>query len=260
MGILEYDDEATQRLLAVYTTPDIVAQRRDFLSAFDLKPGDRVLDVGAGPGFLAAEIAEAVGNSGSVCGVDISEPLLKIARSQTKGKNKIKYLHGDATQLPFQEEEFDVVVSTQVLEYVPDVEAALAEFHRIIKNGGRVVLLDTDWDSIVWHSPDRQRMNRILTAWEEHASDPFLPRTLASKLNRAGFHVESQKIMPLFNSGYDPNTYSNRMIDLVTSFVIGRNGITEDEAYEWARELRSSGETGQYFFSLNRYFFLAIKS
>ena len=134
MRILEYDDEATQRLLAVYITPDIVAQRRDFLSAFDLKPGERVLDVGAGPGFLAAEMAEAVGYSGSVCGVDISEPLLKIARSQAKGKYEIEYLHGDATQLPFQDEEFDVVVSTQVLR-----EAQRnPEAHRdlIVKVGG----------------------------------------------------------------------------------------------------------------------------
>lgn len=259
MGILEYDDEATQRLLSVYITPDIVAQRREFLSAFNLKPGERVLDVGAGPGFLAAEMAKAVGKSGSVCGVDISEPLLKIARSQAKGKNEIEYLLGDATQLPYQEKEFDVVVSTQVLEYVPDVNAALVEFHRVLKNGGRVALLDTDWDSIVWHFPDRMRMNRILKAWEEHASDPFLPRTLANKLNRAGFRVENQKIIPLYNSEYDPDTYSNRMIDLIASFVVGRDGITKDELDEWAQELRSYGETGQYFFSLNRYFFLGSK-
>ena len=49
------------------------------------------------------------------------------------------------------------------------------------------------------------------------------------------------------------------MIDLVASFVVGRNGITQDDAKEWALELRSWGENGQYFFSLNRYFFLASK-
>lgn len=259
MGILEYDDEATQRLLALYVTPDVVAQRNDFLHAFDFHPGERVLDVGSGPGFLANEIAKAVGNSGSVCGVDISEPLLEIARSRGEDKYGIEFRYGDATQLPYQDGEFDAIVSTQVLEYVPDVHAALAEFHRVVRPGGRVGLLDTDWDSIVWHSIDRQGMNRILTAWEEHAADPFLPRTLAKQLKTAGFQVEAQKIIPLYNAEYDQNTYSNRIIDLIVPFVVGREGITQDDAERWARELRGYGQNGEYFFSLNRYFFLATK-
>ncbi len=259
MDILEYDDDATQRLLTVYVTPDIVAQRNDFLLAFNPQPGERVLDVGSGPGFLATAIAEAVGKSGSVCGVDISEPFLEVARSRGENQMGIEFRHGDATQLPYQDEEFDAVVSTQVLEYVPDVDTALAEFHRVVRTGGRVALLDTDWDSIVWYSPDRSSMSRILTAWEEHAADPFLPRTLARRLNHAGFQVEAQKIIPLYNHEYDPNTYSNRMIDLIVSFVVGRMGITHDEAETWARELRICGKNGEYFFSLNRYYFLARK-
>jgi ubiquinone/menaquinone biosynthesis C-methylase UbiE len=218
-----------------------------------------VLDVGSGPGFLATAIAEAVGKSGSVCGVDISEPLLEVARSRGENQMRIEFRHGNATRLPYQDEEFDAVVSTQVLEYVSDVDTALIEFHRVVRTGGRVALLDTDWDSIVWHSRDRSRMSRILKAWEEHAADPFLPRTLAGKLSRTGFKVEARKIIPLYNHEYDPNTYSNRMIDLIVSFVVGRMGITHEAAEAWARELRSCGKNGEYFFSLNRYYFLARK-
>jgi protein-L-isoaspartate O-methyltransferase len=68
MTVLEYDNEATKRLLAVYVTPDVIAQRNQFLRALDPQPGERVLDVGSGPGFLVTAIAEAVGSSGSVCG------------------------------------------------------------------------------------------------------------------------------------------------------------------------------------------------
>jgi len=259
MDVLEYDDEATQQLLALYVTPDVVAQRKDFLRALGLRPGERVLDVGSGPGFLANEIAQAVGNSGIVCGVDISEPLLEVARSRGEDKYGIEFRYGDATQLPYQDKEFDSVVSTQVLEYILDVDAALSEFHRVVRPGGRVGLLDTDWDSIVWHSHDRQGMNRILTAWEEHAADPFLPRTIARRLRSAGFQVEVQRIIPLYNTEFDENTYSNRIIDLIVPFVVGRGGITRHDAERWARELRSRGQNGEYFFSLNRYFFLATK-
>jgi ubiquinone/menaquinone biosynthesis C-methylase UbiE len=259
MPILEYDDEATRRLLAVYVTPDVTAQRNNFLQAFGPLPGERVLDVGSGPGFLAGALAKAIGKSGSVCGVDISEPLLQVARSQGEAPYGIEYRHGDATQLPYPAEDFDAVVSTQVLEYVPDVDAALAEFRRVIRTGGRVAILDTDWDSIVWYSPDRASMTRILTAWEEHAADPFLPRTLARRLNSAGFRVEALKIVPLLNAEYAPDTYSNRMIDLIVPFVVGRGGITLEVAETWARDLRDRGQSGEYFFSLNRYFFLARK-
>lgn len=259
MAILEYDNEATKRLLAIYTTPDVEAQRQEFINTFEPQPGQRVLDVGSGPGFLSNAIFDKVGRTGSVCGIDISEPLLDMANSQKKDRVGVEFLFGDATKLPFSSEEFDTVVSTQVLEYIPDVDAALVEFYRVLKSGGTVALLDTDWDSIVWHSSDQTRMNRILKAWEEHAADPFLPRTLANKLVRAGLQVQSQKIIPIYNPEFSQETYSNCLIDLIIPFVINTGNITKVEAQAWAQDLRKRGQNGEYFFSLNRYFFLAKK-
>jgi len=74
-----------------------------------------------------------------------------------------------------------------------------------------------------------------------------------------GLRLESQQTIPLFNPSYDPNTYSSRIIDLIVPFVIGRNGITRDEAEGWAQALRKAGEGGEYFFSLNRYLFVSKK-
>lgn len=259
MSILEYDNEATKQLLAIYTTPDVEAQRNDFINAFKPQSGQRVLDVGSGPGFLSNAIYDCVGQTGSVCGIDISKPLLDIANSQIKDRVGVKFLLGDATKLSFPSEDFDTVVSTQVLEYIPDVDAALVEFHRVLRSGGTVALLDTDWDSIVWHSSDQTRMNRILKAWEGHAADPFLPRTLANKLVHAGLQVQSQKIIPIYNPEFSQETYSNRLIDLIIPFVINTGNITKVEAEAWAQDLRERGQNGEYFFSLNRYFFLAKK-
>ena len=63
--MLEFDDETARRVEAVYTTPDVVAQRTTIRSALAPAPGERVLDIGSGPGFLAAEIARDVGPSGA---------------------------------------------------------------------------------------------------------------------------------------------------------------------------------------------------
>ncbi|MBI3432045.1 MAG: methyltransferase domain-containing protein [Hydrogenophilales bacterium] len=260
MGELHYDEKSTKQLLAVYVTPDVVAQREAFIRILNARPGECVLDVGSGPGFLASDIAWEVGPSGRVCGVDVSEPLLAVARLHCAYQSQVDFRRGEATQLPFPDDEFDAVISTQVLEYVHDIEEALAEIRRVVRPGGRVVVVGTDWDSIVWHSPDRERMNHILGAWEQHAADSYLPRMMADKLHRAGLRVESQGIVPLFNPTYDPNTYSNRLIELIVPFVTGRNGIALEDAEAWARELRQSGERGEYFFSLNRYVFVAKKS
>ena len=98
---------------------------------------------------------------------------------------------------------------------------------------------------------------RVLKVWEEHASDPFLPRTLAKKLSNAGFKLESREIIPIYNTNFNEETYSNRLIDLIVPFVVNSGNITSSEAETWAKDLRERGQDGDYFFSLNRYFFLA---
>jgi arsenite methyltransferase len=257
-----FDADASKKLEAVYQTPDVVAQRHTVLKALVLKPGERVLDVGSGPGLLVAEMAEQVAPTGHVTGLDIAESMVMIAR-QRCAKEPIKHrttiIQGDATDLPFPDATFDAAVSTQVYEYVPEVRAALEELHRVLRAGGRALILDTDWDSVVWHAHDQARMQRILTAWKQRFADPYLPRTLTSRLRRVGFEVRRRDVLVLFNPEYDPDTYSLTNGEIVADFVVGRQGITPDEAEAWIRDLKQLGREGDYFFSLNRYLFLVDK-
>lgn len=259
MGILGFDDEATQRLLAVYTTPDVVAQRRAFAIALGPRRGQRVVDVGSGPGFLTSMIAAAVGPTGAVYGIDISEPLNAIAREHCKQLPWVEIQHGGATHLPLDGASIDAAISTQVLEYVDDVDAAIGELFRVVRPGGRALIVDTDWDSIVWNASDPDRMKRVLLAWEQHVPHPHLPRELPRRLRRAGFRIESQEVLPLFNPTFVQESYSNRTIDLIQSYVTSRAGISLSEASKWAEDIRATGEGGEYFFSLNRYMFLAAR-
>ena len=257
MSDLEFDERGAKRLLAVYTTPDVAGQREAFLRVLAPRPGERILDVGCGPGFLASRIADEVGPSGAVHGIDVSDPLLAAARAHCARQPWVALQHGDAMQLQFGDASFDAVISTQVLEYVRDVDVALAGMRRVLRPGGRAVIVDTDWDSIVWHSRDPARMNRMLAAWERHAADVRLPRTLAGRLRRAGFDVRSQEVLPLLNPAYDPNTYSGQMIDLIAAFLVSKGGIEREEVARWAQDLKTGGD---YFFSLNRYLFAGTAS
>jgi ubiquinone/menaquinone biosynthesis C-methylase UbiE len=257
MDNLQFDPEVSRQIESVYTTTDVIEQRRVVRTALALRSGDRVLDVGVGPGLLAAEMADEVGPAGRVCGIDISDSMLAIARTRadlTSGPT-IELEQASVGRIPHGAGSFDVVVSTQVLEYVDDVAGALEEVRRVLRPAGRVVLLDTDWDSIVWRSGDDERMSRMLTAFEEHLEDPHLPRTLGDLLDKAGFTVTHLQVVPMLNAGFDPRTFSVGLIDLVAGFVPGRAGITQEEAQAWADDLR--GLDVSYFFSLNRYLFVA---
>jgi arsenite methyltransferase len=256
--VLHFDQEAAQRLEAMYTTPDVIAQRQETLRVLALRTGERVLDIGSGPGLLASEMGSTVGASGAVCGVDISEPMVAMAKARCASQPWVSFETADATRLPVPDAAFDVAVSTQVYEFVGDIAIALAELRRVLRPGGRALIIDTDWDSIVWHSTDQGRMGRILTAWEEHLVDPHLPRTLSTKLRQAGFSVKHQQVIPMFNTEHCTNTYSGGLAGIIKAFVAGRNGVTREEAEAWAEDLRTLGQRGEYFFSLNRYLFLAM--
>jgi arsenite methyltransferase len=256
---MQFDETTSRRVEATYRTPDVIEQRRIILAALGVKPGEDVLDIGSGPGFLACEMAEAAGPAGSVRGIDPSSAMLSVAgrRQPASGSAPVEFGPGQATELPFADAAFDVATSTQVYEYVADMPAALAEAHRVLRPGGRLLVLDTDWDSIVWRSSDADRMRRVLAAWDEHLADPHLPRRLTGLLEAAGFAVTYRSAIPLFNAGYDSDTYSAGLISFIASFVPGHAGVTSDEASAWAEDLTGLG--ADYFFSLNRYLFLAIK-
>jgi len=102
-------------------------------------------------------------------------------------------------------------------------------------------------------------MHRILAAWNERFADPYLPRTLAKRLNDAGFEVRSRDVLVLFNPEYDPDTYSVTNGRIMADFVVGRQAITRDEVAAWTGDLERLSREGDYFFSLNRYLFLAEK-
>jgi arsenite methyltransferase len=256
---LQFDDEASRRAEATYRTSDVVEQRRAVRAVLALAPGENVLDIGSGLGLLACEMAADVGAGGSVDGIDPSESMLALARGRRppEGSAEMRFVAGDACELPFADESFDAAVATQVYEYVPDLPTALGEAFRVLRPGGRLLVLDTDWDSIVWHSGDVGRMRRVLAAWDEHLVDPHLPRRLTRLLSDARFSVARCEAIPLLNAGHDPDSFSAGLIGFVAAFVPGRQGLTQADARAWAEDLTALGD--DYFFSLNRYVFLATK-
>ncbi len=107
------------------------------------RPGVRVLDVGAGTGLVAVPVAQTVGALGNVVALDIAKAMLRELTRAAAGIDNVRLILGDAEQPPFRDAAFDWVVAASVIFFLPDPAAALREWWRVLKPGGRV--LSTVW-------------------------------------------------------------------------------------------------------------------
>lgn len=255
---MQYDDAAAERLEAVYLGPDVVAQRNDTLQRIAVQAGERVLDIGSGPGFLAAMIADQTGPNGEVVGIDISRQMVDRA-SQRNQREWLSYQCADAVALPFEDDSFDVVVSTQVAEYVRDIEAFSSEFFRVLRQGGRGLILATDWEGVCWHSEHPDRMERVLKAFAPHCADSKLPRTLSARLQRAGLTVDDVSYFSIVNVDRYEGCYGEMVVPFIVAYVKGENAVPDDELQEWADEQASLNARGEHFFSTGRFSFTVSK-
>jgi ubiquinone/menaquinone biosynthesis C-methylase UbiE len=108
--------------------------------ARDLRPGQRLLDVGCGTGAMTLGMAQAVAPA-EVIGVDQGSALLDQARALGAGQPNLSFVQADIYQLPFGPE-FDVVVCARVLQWLGEPLRAVHELTRVLRPGGRLFLLD----------------------------------------------------------------------------------------------------------------------
>lgn len=184
------------------------------LDAARFARGEHMLDVACGPGTVARMAAELVGPFGRVTATDISEEMLAVAQSLPGPKNPavpIEFIASGAESLPFQDEEFDLVICQQGLQFFPDRHAALIEMHRVTKKTGRAAIA-------VWAQIDQcpyfDAMHRALKETvpldlAEMITTPFsfpFPEQLIQELKNANFcdvRLETVSHPLIFEEGVD---------------------------------------------------------
>jgi ubiquinone/menaquinone biosynthesis C-methylase UbiE len=256
---LAFDEQTGRQLEALYQIGDTVVRREVARTALAATRGERILDVGCGPGFFCAELLEEVGEHGWVAGLDASPQMLALAKRRCAKRENITFLQADATSLPVDDASFDAALCVQVLEYVSDYSKALAELHRAVRPGGRVLVWDTDWATVSWYSSNPHRMQRFLAAWDEHLAHPSLPRTLAPAMRLAGFDRVHAGAHTFAAAAWDPGTFGVSLIELIADFAAGRNDLSDTDAQEWAAEQRALGERGEFFFAYTQFCFTGTR-
>ncbi len=159
------------------------------LARVEIRPGDHVLDVCCGTGSLCQAIAAATQPEGSVTGLDLSRPMLAIARGKN-GVRHVRFVEGNAERLPFESDGFDRVCCTLSLHEMPVAvrRNVLAEMRRVTRPYGHVYLVD-------WHLPHTLLRGLLLHALillsqRTKIGVEFLTGGLVAEVTRAGFAVE----------------------------------------------------------------------
>lgn len=113
-----------------------------------LTEGHRLLDVGCGLGEAALVFAEDLGDTGDIVGIDRSDEMLRVARAQCSAAScRVRFSVGDACALDELNDSFDVVRCERTLQWIPEPLVAVVEMARVVRPGGRVALIDTDWST-----------------------------------------------------------------------------------------------------------------
>jgi len=256
MEHMAFDEKVAAQLDAFYRTRDVIRRRELALAALDAQPADAVVDIGCGPGFYVAALAE---QAASVTGIDPSAAMLAMAARKTEGHSNVTLREGEASALPFGEASLDRALSVQVFEYIADIPAALAEIHRVLRPGGRVVLWDIDWTTLSWHADDAERMARMTQGWDRHLVHPALPRTLAAALRAAGFSDVCCDAHVFCTTTMDRESFGGNLPTIIGGYLRGLDDIAEDDIAAWQAELRDLDARGAYYFALTQCCFSAIR-
>jgi demethylmenaquinone methyltransferase / 2-methoxy-6-polyprenyl-1,4-benzoquinol methylase len=125
--------------------------RKDTMKRMNVQKGSKALDVCCGTADWTIALAEAVGPSGEVTGLDFSQNMLNVGIEKVKnlGLKHVNLVHGNAMELPFPDNSFDYVTIGFGLRNVPDYLQVLKEMHRVLKPGGIAVCLETSQPTLI---------------------------------------------------------------------------------------------------------------
>ena len=236
---------AVQRRMA--QTQEGVGRRKATFEALCITVGQHVLDLGCGGGHQLRDLALSVGSKGRAVGLDPSEPQINAAKELCKELDNVEFSQDSATRLSFADDAFHSVASIQVLEYIPDVDAALAEVQRVLKPTGRFVSVSVLWDHWRFHGPEPKLNEQMHEAFKAHCSHQMLPLQMPAKLARYGFVGAQCTPIGFMNNSLHHNSFAWLASSLLSHFA-QKQGIPKADVERWRAQLDQAAEDGRFGF------------
>jgi SAM-dependent methyltransferase len=225
--------------------PEIRRVRRTARAALRLAPGQRLLDAGGGSGDVARRLAAEVGPDGSVLALDYSAVTIEAARRRHDG-SRVDYVTGDVADLDLPDDSFDGVWCERVLQHLSDADAAIGEFVRVTRPGGRICLIDTDWDSLAFDGMPAGITDAVRAQMLGQFTDPQrdMGRTLRRRLVAAGLREVGATPVTLL---FDTPESAAVVLPIVNPLVPADTGMWPGGLREpWFAEVDSAGRRGDF--------------
>jgi len=242
---MRIDAEYLRRTAA---SPAVRAVKQRGYELLRLRPGATVVDVGCGPAIDTVALARIVGPGGCVIGVDADPALVTEANrvSFQSGTGAFtRHVVGSATALPLDTASSDGCYSERLLQHLSwtATQRAVAEFVRVVRPGGMVVVADTDWATLSIAAPDPLLERRVVSQHSTAFPNPFSGRYLSGLLLRAG-------LVDLIQESYALSlTYEAMEFLLLPTLRAGvaSGVIAPAEAGRWWIGVRDLRNHGQFF-------------
>lgn len=187
------DDPAVAMMVQILDFQDqspSIRRLRDWaLARAAVRRGEQVVDIGSGTGTMCRELAVLVGPEGSVTGVEPNPVLRALAVERSDGTD-VTYVDGAAGALPFPDASQDLVWCERVLQHVDDPQTALHEMARVLRPGGRALVLDADHGSNVESDLPPHVETALQQAFMSRVPNPYAARHLPRQAMAAGFTVD----------------------------------------------------------------------
>ena len=233
----------------------------DFAKEYkDIKEGQHILEVGCGVGDEARTLAQMVGSTGRVTGLDFSNVMIAEAINLTKGLAlPIGFRQGDIHNLDFEDDTFDGCRADRTFQHLEDPPKAMSELVRVARCGARIVVCEPDWDSVLVDSPNIALTRKIMHARCDMLRNGWMGRKLYALFQDAGLRdvVIKPKIFALTDYAE-----ADQILDFSGALEYGREMgvISETEGAEWLSQLQKADSDGRFFWSATVFIALGIKS
>lgn len=244
--------EMASSLVERAQSPDQENVNGALVNVFAPISGEQLLEVGCGVGSLCGLIAPGVAPGGKITGVDISADFVSFAQEQiirTDFSSHIQWGVSQAEFLPFIDAKFDGVLAARLLLHVSNPKNVLSELKRVVRPGGRVVVMDWDFETVTVDHSDRNLTRRVLHWRCDHrGGNNWSGRQLWRLMETTG--LVNVQVVPYVSLATDENDSLTRSIFRAAQVAQDANVITQDEYTNWVEELKSCIAEGYFSASI----------
>ncbi|GAA4415757.1 hypothetical protein GCM10023148_12340 [Actinokineospora soli] len=247
----QIDDADLARLVDVLdkqaAMPGVVRLRAWAAQALDVRPGERALDVGSGTGRDVAALRAA---GADAVGVEPNPGM----RSVSASRHGDHFVDGDAYRLPFDDASFDAVRCERVFQHLSDPARAAAEIHRVLRPGGRAVVLDSDWATAIIHPGDPAVVSAFMSTMLGLSTNPHSGRRLPGLLSAAGLTVTDIGSQALIQQKVETD-----LLGLGLAAALAEGTITEAQRDRFLSDLLAAEVSGDFHMSVTMFAVLAVR-